>query len=250
MPNCIYTNIFICLYTYAQLSCRINRRGTVCSTPLHPVLTGNFLICLYTLYIIHYIYMFIYIWYVVYVPARKISQKAAPLLNWVSQLSKGTLLNDYSRVGCFSNERRFFVESSLQGILSNSFLRKRTKRAVVMWTWSWRGKPAASARSWLRGSKRRALAIYDSVRIYHMFPIPNCRGKSDLGLCTTSGLAKTIQPRKDEIRRILWPNAFFNRKSPLCRRIVFANPEVVHRPRSDSPLHFEIGNIWQIRTEK
>ena len=32
--------------------------------------------------------------------------------------------------------------------------------------------------------------------------------------------------------------------------IFFASPEVMHRPRSDYPLHFNIGNIKQIRTEK
>jgi len=32
--------------------------------------------------------------------------------------------------------------------------------------------------------------------------------------------------------------------------ILFAIVEVVHRPRSDFLLHFDIGNIQQIRTEK
>jgi len=43
--------------------------------------------------------------------------------------------------------------------------------------------------------KRWALAFYVCVRICYMFPIPKCRGESDLVLCTTSGLAKRIRLR-------------------------------------------------------
>jgi len=39
-------------------------------------------------------------------------------------------------------------------------------------------------------------------------------------------------------------------KSVLRRGILFANPEVMHRPRSDSSLHFDIRNKYQIRTGK
>jgi len=51
-------------------------------------------------------------------------------------------------------------------------------------------------------------------------------------------------------RQILQPNTFKNQKSALRSSIRFANPEVMHRPRSDSPLHFDISNIWQICTAK
>ena len=34
-------------------------------------------------------------------------------------------------------------------------------------------------------------------------------------------------------------------KLQLQRKILFASTEVVHRPRSDSPLHLDIENIWQ-----
>jgi len=37
---------------------------------------------------------------------------------------------------------------------------------------------------------------------------------------------------------------------PMHRGIRFASTELVHRPRSDSPLHSDVGNIWQIRTQK
>jgi len=36
---------------------------------------------------------------------------------------------------------------------------------------------------------------------------------------------------------------------PMLRGILSASTEVVHRPRSDPPLHFDIRNIWQIRTQ-
>jgi len=43
-------------------------------------------------------------------------------------------------------------------------------------------------------------------------------------------------------RRIRW-------KSALRSRIFFASTEVMHRPRSDSPLHIDIKNTYQIGTE-
>jgi len=36
----------------------------------------------------------------------------------------------------------------------------------------------------------------------------------------------------------------------MCGGILFASTEVVHRSRLDFPLHFDIGNIWQIRMGK
>jgi len=40
-----------------------------------------------------------------------------------------------------------------------------------------------------------------------------------------------------------------HRKSALPSGILFLNPEVMHRHRSDFPLHFDIRNIQQSRTE-
>ena len=54
-----------------------------------------------------------------------------------------------STVGFCWNARAYLTESSLQSISSNSFLWKRTNCLVVIKTWSWRGKPVASARAWL-----------------------------------------------------------------------------------------------------
>ena len=40
------------------------------------------------------------------------------------------------------------------------------------------------------------------------------------------------------------------RKSVLRSDILFTSPKVVHRPRSDSPLHFDPQNTYQIRMGK
>ena len=53
------------------------------------------------------------------------------------------------RVGFCWNALANLAEFSLQSISSSSFLWKRINCSVVIQTWSWRGKPAASARAWL-----------------------------------------------------------------------------------------------------
>jgi len=80
--------------------------------------------------------------------------------------------------------------------------------------------------------KRRALGNYFSERICYMFLLSKCRRDSDLGLCTTSGLAFGEPQRNDKIRFFLRRNTFFFRKSPLRLGSPNASPEVVHRPRS------------------
>jgi len=77
------------------------------------------------------------------------------------------------------------------------------------------------------GSKRRALAIYFSVRIWYMISASKCGGDSDLGLCTTSGLAKEMPLRCADFRQILRQNMFFNLKSAPRSRILFTSPEFV-----------------------
>ena len=52
---------------------------------------------------------------------------------------------------------------------------------------------------------------------------------------------------------IPFKNAFvcrIRRKSALCSRILFASTKVMHTPRSDFPLNFDVKNKYQIRTEK
>jgi len=77
------------------------------------------------------------------------------------------------------------------------------------------------------GNKRQALALYFYVRIWCLFFISRCRGISDQGLCLTSLLAKRMLLRSFDFRRIVRPNTFFNQKSALCGRILFASTEVM-----------------------
>jgi len=93
------------------------------------------------------------------------------------------------------------------------------------------------------GSKRRALTFYFSIRICYVFLMSECIGESDLGLCTSSVFAKRIPLRGGDFRL---KNVFgrkFCWKLPMHCGILFASTEVVHRPRSGSPLHFDIRNI-------
>jgi len=61
-----------------------------------------------------------------------------------------------------------------------------------------------------------------------MFLKSKCRGKSDLGVCMTSVLAKGMQPRSANFRRILQPNTLLHWKSALRSRILFASTKVMH----------------------
>jgi len=97
------------------------------------------------------------------------------------------------------------------------------------------------------GSKRRALALHFSVRIWYMFSISKCRGKSHVSLCQTSVLAKRRRLRRAVFRRILRPNTCLNRKSALDGCIPFASTEVMRTPRSDFPLHIDVKETYQIR---
>jgi len=99
-------------------------------------------------------------------------------------------------------------------------------------------------------SKRRALVNYFSERICCMFLMSKCRGDRDPGLCTTSVISFGEPQRNGKIRG---ENVFRRRKNwilPLRCGSPNASTEVVHRPGSRSPLHFDIRNIQQIRSEK
>jgi len=91
--------------------------------------------------------------------------------------------------------------------------------------------------------KRRALGNYFSERICYMFLISKCRGDWDLGLCTTSRLALGEPQRSGDFRE---KNMFRRRKNrilPVRCGSPNVSLEVVHRHRSQSPLHFNIMNI-------
>jgi len=92
-------------------------------------------------------------------------------------------------------------------------------------------------------SKRRALGNYFFEQICYIFPISKFRRDRDLGLCTTLGLAFGGQRRSGDFWK---KNVFQCRKNwiwSLRWGSPNASPEVVHRPRSESPLNFKIGNI-------
>ena len=100
------------------------------------------------------------------------------------------------------------------------------------------------------GGKRRAIAFEFSIRISYMFLISKCRRESDLGLCTTLQLANKMPLRSG----YFWLKNVFRPQTcqdlPMRCGILFASTEVVHKPSSDSPLYFDIRNIWQIRKSK
>ena len=96
----------------------------------------------------------------------------------------------------------------------------------------------------------RQVLVFLFSRTNLVFWVSKWRGKSELGLWMTSVLAKRMLLRSADFRRILRPNTFLNRKSVLHSGILFANTEVMHAPRSDSPLHLDIENTYQILTGK
>ena len=100
---------------------------------------------------------------------------------------------------------------------------------------------------WLSTPSARILF---SVKMCYVFFKSKCRGKSDLGLCMSLVVAKRMRLRSANFR---FKNMFDRRicqKSALRSRIFFESIEFMHRPRSDSFLHFEIKNTYQIRSEK
>ena len=138
------------------------------------------------------------------------------------------------------------MESILQSIASNLSLWKRTKWFVVIQTWSWRGKPAVIARARLQEA--------NAERWNHMFPYKfgicvwyQYVEESWIYACMISELAKRMRLHNADF---LFESVFgrrIHRKSALCSRILCESTEVMHKPRSDSPLHFDIMNIYQLR---
>ena len=69
---------------------------------------------------------------------------------------------------------------------------------------------AASARTELEESKRRALGHYFSEQICYMFLMSKCRGDQDVGLCTTSELTFGELQRNGKIRFLKVKTHFFS----------------------------------------
>jgi len=91
-------------------------------------------------------------------------------------------------------------------------------------------------------SKRRTLGNYFSERISYMFPISKCRGVLNLLFSLFFSFVFPSSAR--------WQNPIFPTSKHVFFRILpsrcgsaNASTEVVNRPRSRSPLHFDIGNI-------
>ena len=118
----------------------------------------------------------------------------------------------------FVMETKRFVDSFVHVILTRQTCGQRSSRAAE--------------------SKRRAIGNFFFERICYMFLISKCRGDRDLGLCTTLVLAFGEPQRNCKIRE---KNVFWRRKNrilPLRCDSPNASTEVVHSPRSRSPLHF------------
>jgi len=81
---------------------------------------------------------------------------------------------------------------------------------------SWRGKPAAIARAEKQTPSASILFFRTN---WCVFIISKCREESDLGMSITSVLAKRMRLRSAGFQRVLRPNTFLNRKSPLCTLI-------------------------------
>ena len=97
---------------------------------------------------------------------------------------------------------------------------------------------------------RHAHKFYFSLRISYKFLISDCRGDSDLGLCTSWHLAKKMPLRSG---RICFQQA--NRRNsepirPLRSGIFFARCQDVHRRQTCSVLQIDIRNLYDIHMEK
>jgi len=94
------------------------------------------------------------------------------------------------------------VDSQWNPVQSNSLiflLWKRNNSSVVLQTWSWRGKPAASAPAGLRKMNAgRQKFIFRANLLYVL--ISKCRGDWDPGRCSVRVLAKRVPLRDAKFR--------------------------------------------------
>jgi len=97
-------------------------------------------------------------------------------------------------------------------------------------------------RSSMFGKQTPSARILVSKRMHYMFLISKCR-ESNLYLCTILILAKRMPLRGGNFRL---ENVFDLKTCQDLRMrssIFFASTEVVHRPKSGSPLHCDMGNL-------
>jgi len=88
--------------------------------------------------------------------------------------------------------------------------------------------------------------IYFCVRICHMFLVSkNLRRVWSKFIHNFSTCEQNwrMPPRIGKFQKKMRPNTFFNRKSIVRSGNLFARAKVVHRPRSDFHVRFDIRNI-------
>jgi len=179
--------------------------------------------------------VFVYLlnWLVCYAVLQCVAVCCSDWAEWVYSLRWGWVFLERTRIlsgiqftthfiDVFVVETNRFVGSFVHVILTRQTCGQRSSRVAE--------------------SKRRALGNYFSERICYVFLISKCGGDRDLGLCTTSVLTFGEPQRNGKIRLFLHWNRIFFRKSPLRYGSPNASTEVVHRPRSRSPLHFDTRN--------
>ena len=119
-----------------------------------------------------YIYIYIYIRIHIYMYVHRYIYTSDKFkvrlgISWTNADPQwNPVYNAFHRIFCCGNE---FVGSFVNMILTRQTCGQRSSRAA--------------------GGKRQALALNFSIRIWYMFRESNCRGESDLSLCTMSGLA-------------------------------------------------------------
>ena len=162
---------------------------------------------------------------------------------WIDLSNNWLLFNNWMGLGILERTRIFsgiqFTTHFIQFFVveTKRFVGSAVNVILTRQTCSQRSSKAAE-------SKRRAQGNYFSGRMCYMFLISKCRGDWDLGLCTTSGLAFGEPQRSGDFRK---KNVFRRRKNrnlSLCCGSSNASPEVVHRPRFRSPLHFLIPGTY------
>jgi len=89
-------------------------------------------------------------------------------------------------------------------------------------------------------SKRRVLEKYFLKRICQIFLILKCRGSESRSVHFWGTCEKRTATQCQILIFPACQNSFFFRKSPLRSGSLFASTLKVHRPRPQSPLHFDI----------
>jgi len=85
---------------------------------------------------------------------------------------------------------------------------------------------------------------------FRLLKVFGCKIRRKLALRSSILFAKRMPLRSADLQFLNGFGRKIRRMSALRSGILFASTELMHRPRSDFHLHFDIRNIQQIRTEK